>query len=177
MNFLKELNSDYEAKTKTLFARMEKISNRLASLTVDPKDEEIRQAKVSVKRRAREEALASGDQELAANLEKEIGDISGELQPHKEEIQSLNVEADEIQKQIDQASGQTLSLIFPKIRGCCDEDCLKWLETLDQAWTAIQKFGVETGLNISVSVYRNGLTPQSLGANKELQIRFEKWIF
>jgi chromosome segregation ATPase len=149
----------------------------LASLTVDPKEQEITEAKIAVKRRQREEALASGDQELAAKVEKEIGGISGELQPHSEEIQSLNIERDEIQRQIDQAGGQTLSLIFPKIRDYCHGEWAKALEATEEGWGALQQFQSETGVRLSDTIHRNGLTPQSISANKELQIRFEKWIF
>jgi chromosome segregation ATPase len=177
MNFSKELNSDYEAKTKPLYARLEKISNRLASLTVDPKDKEVTEAKIAVKGRQREEALASGDLELVARLEKEIEVISSEVQPQSEEIESLNREKDEIERGIDQAKEQTLSQIYPKIRDYCHGEWTKALSATEEAWEGLQQFQNETGVRLSDTIHRNGLTPQSLGTDKELQIRFEKWIF
>lgn len=168
MNFSKELNSDYQARVKPLHARMEKIEARLASLTPDPREEEVRDAKIAVKRRQREEGLACGDEEIVAKLEKEIEEISSEVQDHTE-IQSLNFEADEIRKQIDQAGPQTFSLIYPKIRDYCHGEWAKALEATEQAWGALQQFQSETGVRLSDTIHRNGLTPQSIGTDKELQ--------
>ena len=176
MNFKKLLEDDYEARTKGLHGRMEKIEARLASFWIDPKDKEIKEAKIAVKRRQREEALAGGDQELTAKCEKELQEI-GELEPHNEEIGSLNLERDEVQRQIDQTGAQTISEIYPKIRDYCHGEWAKALEATEQAWGALQQFQSEAGFRLSDTIHRNGLTPQSIGTDKELQKRFEKWIF
>jgi hypothetical protein len=173
MNFKKSLDSAYEEKTKGLYQRMENISNRLALLMVTPEDKETVEAKIAVKRRQREEALAAGDQGLALNLEKEIQGIGDKLQTQSEEISALSAERDEIQAKFDLAADQTLRKVFPEIQ---QQVLLAWIHAIEDAergWEDLQQFGVEHELKLSFHVHHGGLSPRG---DKSLRNRLEQWV-
>lgn len=110
-------------------------------------------------------------------IEEKIQKIRDKLQADSEEIQSLNTERDEVHAKIDRAGEETLSQIYPKIRDYCHGEWAKALEVTEQAWAALQEFEIKQGAKLSVTIHRNGLTPQSMGTDKELRKKFEQWIF
>jgi chromosome segregation ATPase len=174
MDYLKELNSDYEVRTKGLYARMEKISNRLASLTTDPQAGKRLRAKIEVLERKSREAFGDGKNEAVADCEDEIQKIRDKLQAQSEEILALNAESDQIQKQIDQAGGLTLSKVYPEIQQTVLEAWIHAIECAEKGWEALQRFEAEHGVKLSFHVHHGGLSPRR--GDKSLQKRLEEWV-